>query len=96
MACERENRDPATLRLSAAVSTVCGVDEAEVAERAAAIGREVGDLRQNGACGTPAEVVDRLGEWGQAGATVAYLQLVDLTDLDHLRLIGEEVLPKLR
>ncbi len=96
MACERVGREPATLRLSAAVTTVCGVDDAEIGRRAAVIGREVGELRQNGACGTPAEVVDRLAEWGQAGATVLYLQLVDLTDLDHLRLIGEEVLPKLR
>jgi F420-dependent oxidoreductase-like protein len=95
MACERANRDPSTLRLSATVTTVCGADDAEVARRAATIGRQVGELRQNGACGTPGEVVDRLGEWGQAGAVVAYLQLVDLTDLDHLRLIGEEVLPKL-
>jgi F420-dependent oxidoreductase-like protein len=96
MACERAGRDPSTLRLSAAVTTVCGADDAEIGRRAAAIGREVSELRQNGACGTPAEVVDRLAEWGQAGATVAYLQLVDLTDLDHLRLLGEEVVPKLR
>jgi F420-dependent oxidoreductase-like protein len=96
MACERTGRDPSTLKLSAAVTTVCGADDAEIGRRAAAIGREVGELRQNGACGTPAEVVDRLAEWGQAGAAVAYLQLVDLTDLDHLRLLGEEVVPKLR
>jgi alkanesulfonate monooxygenase len=41
-------------------------------------------------------VVDRLAEWGEAGATTLYLQLIDLTDLDHVRLLGEEVLPKLR
>jgi F420-dependent oxidoreductase-like protein len=96
VACEREGRDPATLRLSAAVTVVCGVDDAEIARRAAAIGQSVDDLRRGGACGTPAEVVDRLAEWGEEGATTLYLQLVDLTDLDHVRLLGEEVLPKLR
>jgi alkanesulfonate monooxygenase len=96
VACERIDRDPASMRLSSAVTTVCGVDNDEIARRAAAIGADVGELRQNGACGTPAEVVDRLAEWGEAGATTLYLQLIDLTDLDHVRLLGEEVLPKLR
>jgi alkanesulfonate monooxygenase len=41
-------------------------------------------------------VIDRLAEWGEAGATIVYTQLIDMTDLDHVRLIGEEVLPKLR
>jgi F420-dependent oxidoreductase-like protein len=96
VACEREGRDPATLRLSSAVTVVCGVDDAEIARRAAAIGRQVDELRRNNACGTPAEVIDRLAEWGEAGATTIYAQMVDMTDLDHVRLVGEEVLPKLR
>jgi F420-dependent oxidoreductase-like protein len=96
VACEREGRDPATLRLSAAVTVVCGADDDEIARRASAIGRTVDELRQNGACGTPAEVIDRLAEWGEEGAATLYLQLVDMTDLDHVRLLGEEVLPKLR
>ena len=60
-----------------------------------AIGRDVADLRTNGACGTPAEVADRLGQWAEAGAETAYLQILDLSDLDHLRLIAREVLPAL-
>jgi F420-dependent oxidoreductase-like protein len=96
VACETAGRDPATLRLSAAITTVCGADEAEVAHRAAAIGQTVSDLRASGACGTPAEVVDRLAEWGEQGAGTLYLQLLDIRDLDHVRLLGEEVLPKLR
>ncbi len=95
-ACERMDRDPATLRLSAAITTVCGADDREVARRAAAIGQDVDRLTATACCGTPAAVVDRLGEWREAGAATAYLQLLDLTDLDHVRLLGEEVLPRLR
>ena len=93
--CEAVGRDPGTMRFSSAVVTCCGADEAEVRARARAIGREVDELRANGVCGTPREVADRLGEWAQAGATTAYLQILDLSDLEHLRLIAREVAPLL-
>src|SRR4051794_27632494 len=57
-ACESARRDPATLTMSAAVVICCGADDAEVARRAKAIGRDVDELKANGACGTPAEVVE--------------------------------------
>jgi len=95
-ACEDAGRDPATLRRSSALVVCCGADDAEVARRAAAIGREVDELAANGACGTPEVVAARLAEWGEAGATTAYLQVLDLSDLDHVRLIGREVAPRLR
>lgn len=94
-ACEAAGRDPSTLRRSVALVVCCGEDEAAVARRAAAIGREPDELRANGAAGTPDEVVDRLGEFAEGGAAVVYLQLLDLGDLDHLRLLGEQVLPAL-
>jgi F420-dependent oxidoreductase-like protein len=95
-ACEQAGRDPAGLRLSSAVVVCCGADQAEVARRAAAIGREVDELRENGACGTPAEVAAKLLRWGEAGAERVYLQILDLADLDHVRLVGREVAPLLR
>jgi F420-dependent oxidoreductase-like protein len=76
--------------------TVCvGRDDAELARRAEAIGRDVATLRANSVAGTPAEVVDRLGAFGELGATRAYLQVLDLGDLDHLDLIASEVMPHL-
>jgi F420-dependent oxidoreductase-like protein len=92
-ACEAIGRDPATLVLSAAQVVCCGADEAEFQRRAAAIGREPDELRENGAAGTPDEVIARLHEFTAAGASRAYLQVLDLSDLDHLRLIAEAVLP---
>lgn len=94
-ACEAIERDPATLTWSAAVAICCGRDEAEVKRRAAAIDRDVAELRENHACGTVAEVIDRLGAYAAAGAERIYLQVLDLDDLDHLRLIAEEVAPAL-
>jgi hypothetical protein len=43
----------------------------------------VDELREHGAAGTPAEVVDVLGRYAEAGATRFSLQVLDLADLDH-------------
>jgi F420-dependent oxidoreductase-like protein len=92
-ACAAIDRDPTTMTWSNALVVCVGADEAEIARRAAAIGRDVDELRANGLAGTPSEVVDRLGAFAEAGAQRAYLQVLDLGDLDHLRLIAAEVLP---
>jgi F420-dependent oxidoreductase-like protein len=94
-ACESMGRDPATLGLSAAQVVCCGADEAEVVRRAARIGRKPEELRANGAAGTPDEVAERLRAFGAIGAGTVYLQVLDLDDLDHLRLLSEQVLPQL-
>ncbi|MDY7104575.1 MAG: LLM class F420-dependent oxidoreductase [Actinomycetota bacterium] len=94
-ACEKIDRVPTELDWSAAQIVVCGSDEAEIARRAAAVGREVDELRENGLCGTPEEVADRIGTYGEAGVERMYLQILDLDDLDHLSLIAEEVKPAL-
>ncbi len=95
-ACEEVERDPSTLAITAALVVCCGTDEAEFTRRAAAIGRKPDELRSNGAAGLPAEVVQRLLAYGEAGAEAVYLQVLDLGDLDHLRLIAAEVMPQLR
>ena len=75
--------------------TVCvGRDEAELARRAKAIGREVDELRASSVAGTPGEVVDRIGAFAEVGAFRMYLQVLDLNDLDHLELIASDVLPQ--
>jgi alkanesulfonate monooxygenase SsuD/methylene tetrahydromethanopterin reductase-like flavin-dependent oxidoreductase (luciferase family) len=69
--------------------------EAEIARRADAIGREVDELRANGLAGSPAEVVDKIGRYREIGTQRIYLQILDLTDLDHLALIADEVATQL-
>jgi F420-dependent oxidoreductase-like protein len=94
-ACEEEGRDPASLVYSSALVLCVGRDEAELARRAAAIGREVDELREHGVAGTPAEAVDVLGRYADAGAQRVYLQVLDIADLDHLDLVAAEVAPQL-
>jgi len=95
-ACEAVGRDPDALVYSAAVVVCCGADEAEFARRAAAIGRQPDELRRNGAAGVPGEVTETLAAYRDAGAARAYLQVLDLDDLDHVHLIAAEVMPALR
>lgn len=94
-ACEQADRDPSTLVYSTAQVLCCGETEADIARRAAAIGREVAELRENGLAGSPAEVLDKLGRLAASGAERFYLQVLDLSDLDQLRLVAQEVLPHL-
>lgn len=92
-ACRTIGRDPSTMVWSSAQVACVGKNEAEISRRAAAIGRDVDELRANGLCGTPAEVVEKLLGWAEVGADRVYLQILDLNDLDHVAFIGEEVLP---
>jgi alkanesulfonate monooxygenase len=92
-ACESVGRDPASLVFSAAQVVCCGRNEREIAARAASIGRAVDELRENGLCGTPDEVVSKLATFAEVGAGRLYLQVLDLHDHEHLALLGEEVLP---
>ena len=95
-ACRAAGRDPGSLVYSAAQTVCCGRDEAEVGRRAAAIGRDPGQLRAGGLGGTPAEVVDKIGRFAALGASRMYLQVLDLHDLDQLELLAAEVLPQVR
>jgi F420-dependent oxidoreductase-like protein len=94
-ACESAGRDPEELVYSHAITICCATEESELERRAARIGRELDELRRNGAAGTPDEVIARLGAYGEAGASRSYLQVIDLDDLDHIALVANEVLPGL-
>lgn len=91
--CEKAGRDPSTMVWSVAQTVVCGENEADIARRAEAIGRTVEDLRQGAVCGTPDEVVTKLQSFVDGGAERLYLQVLDITDVDHVQLLGETVVP---
>lgn len=63
--------------------------------RAAAIGREPGELRARGLAGTADEVVDKIGRFAEVGVERVYLQVLDLSDLDHLEFVADSVAPAL-
>jgi F420-dependent oxidoreductase-like protein len=93
-ACAASGRDADSLVYSAAHVVCCGKDEATLSRRAAAIGRDLAELRADGVAGSPAEIVDKIGPFAEAGAQTFYLQVLDLADLDHLADIAGEVLPQ--
>jgi F420-dependent oxidoreductase-like protein len=94
-AAEAIDRDPATLRLSAALTTTVGSTEAEADARAASLGLDGEQTRVSGIHGTPQAVLDRVGALADAGVGRVYLQLLDIRDLDQLELLAAEVLPRL-
>ncbi|WP_049571201.1 LLM class F420-dependent oxidoreductase [Streptomyces sp. SBT349] len=94
-AVEDAGRTPEDLVYSNALVVCVGKDEAEVARRADAIGRDVDDLRRNGLAGSPGEVVEAIGRFAEVGSQRIYLQVLDLDDLDHLELIASRVMPQL-
>jgi alkanesulfonate monooxygenase len=90
-ACEHSGRGRDSIILSAAQVLCVGEDEAEIERRASSIGREVGELRANGLAGTVDEVIEKIQSFAAVGASRMYLQVLDLSDLDHLRLVAEQI-----
>jgi len=89
-------RSADSLTYSAAFPVCAGRGDAETARRAAAIGQEVDELRDSSpVVGTPTEITDRLGPFVEAGVQRVYLQLLDMSDLDHLEVFAAEVIPQL-
>ena len=89
-------RAPDSLTYSAAFVLCAGRNDAEIARRANAIGREVDELRSNSpAAGTPGEIADKLGKFASIGVQRVYLQLLDMADLAQLEFFATEVIPAL-
>lgn len=86
-----------SMTYSAAFVICAGRNEQEISRRAAAIGREVDELRSNSPLvGTPAEIADKLGAYLKIGVQRVYLQVLDMSDLDHVDFFAAEVIPQLR
>jgi alkanesulfonate monooxygenase len=94
-ACTEIGRDPNSLVYSTALIVCVGKTDADIKRRAAFLGREVDELKENGVCGTPNEAIEKLQSWKAVGAERAYLQVLDLTDFDQLDLIASEVMPEI-
>ncbi|MFC4531232.1 TIGR03560 family F420-dependent LLM class oxidoreductase [Sphaerisporangium dianthi] len=90
-ACERIGRDPGEPRRSTALAVACGSTPADVERRAAAIQADF--FRSTAAIGSPDQVAERIAGFGAMGIDTVYLFIFDIHDLDHIALIGSEVLP---
>jgi F420-dependent oxidoreductase-like protein len=108
-ACEREGRDPATLRFSMMNGFLIGADRDELRARARRLAEWRGHtdqadrdidayiaaVAQPWVVGTPEEIVVRLREYEAAGVEAVMLQHHLFEDFDALELIGREVIPAL-
>jgi F420-dependent oxidoreductase-like protein len=97
-ACDRLGRAEsgrAPLTLSAGIVVAIGRTDAEAQRRAAPLHVKSALPPEDPVVGSPAQLVDRIGEFAAIGATRVHLRLIDLADLDHLELIAAEVLPRL-
>jgi F420-dependent oxidoreductase-like protein len=90
-ACEAIGRDPGEPRRSAVLPVACGTTAADRKRRAAVMGGDL--IVANSACGTPEKITERVLALGDAGADTVYLHIYDIHDLDHVALLGAEVLP---
>jgi F420-dependent oxidoreductase-like protein len=94
-ACADRGRNPDELVVSTTMALCLGVNDAEVKRRADAIGRQPDELRANGAAGTTNEVINKLSSYAEAGVQRAYLQVLDLGDLNHISQAGADLIPAL-
>ncbi|KQM83148.1 LLM class F420-dependent oxidoreductase [Agromyces sp. Leaf222] len=94
-ACEAIDRDPATLKLSVALPTVVATDDATYRRRLAAIDADPETFAEVNVAGSPAAAIEKIERLRALGADRVYLQTVDQLDLEHVELLGTEVLPHL-
>jgi F420-dependent oxidoreductase-like protein len=92
-ACADADRDPASMRMSVALPTVVATSDADYRRRLAAIGEDPATFADVNIAGSPAAAVEKIRRLRDLGADRVYLQLIDMRDLEHLELIGTEVLP---
>jgi hypothetical protein len=73
---------------------ICGATRAEAQRRLERLGSPGERMLANGVVGTPQDLVDELGQLADEGCEIVYLHIFDIDDLDHIALIGSEVVPE--
>jgi len=93
--CAQSGRDPAGVRLSTTLPVCCGATRGEAARRAAALGEPGARMLRMGITGTPGDILGRIDGLRAAGADTVYLHLYDVTDTEHVALLGRDVVSQL-
>lgn len=95
--CERERRDPRAIVRTVNLGPALAESERDLPRLEEQLARQFGQvlsfLRPGMLVGTPAQVIDRIGEYERAGAEWVILALRAPFDLDALRLFAERVMP---
>ncbi len=93
--CEEIGRDPSTLRMSATFPVICGATHHEAQQRLQRLGPPGARMLANGVVGEPSEVISELERLARDGCEIVYLHIFDIEDLEHIALLGREVVPAL-
>lgn len=87
-------RSPAEVRRSLMTRVELG-DEAVLRQKFAHSSLSLEEIRARGlVLGTPAEIVEQLGQWAESGVQRIMLQWLNLDDLDGLETLAAHVLPQ--
>ena len=82
------------MRLSTTLPVLIGATPAELERRADALGAPGTRMLAAGVTGTAGDVVRRLEELAEAGTDTDYFHLYAPADVDHIRLLGAEVVSR--
>jgi len=93
--CEEVGRDPASVTISTVIPVSCGSTKKEAEARRDRLGDAGRRLLGNGVVGTPKDVIAHAESSRERGVDVVYFHVYDGEDLDHVRLLGAEVVPAL-
>jgi F420-dependent oxidoreductase-like protein len=103
-ACEAIGRDPGSLVMSLANTTVVAADRSGLEARASRlmerrgqdgdVGSFIQEWKKDRIVGTPQEVLDRLAEFADAGVERVMLQHLLHDDLEAVEQIGREIIPE--
>jgi F420-dependent oxidoreductase-like protein len=97
--CEEVGRDLPAARLSATVPVALGTDEADLEARMTAFGQAAGLVNNAGVKGYGADgarqVRDVLKRLADQGTDTTYFHVYGPSDVDHIRLLGSEVLARM-
>ncbi len=90
-----EGRTPADVKRTVMSRLLIGRDDEKLAKKVDAEGLQ--SLRDRDApVGTPDQIVEKLGQYQEAGIQGVMLQCLDMDDISSLELFAAEVLPQLR
>ncbi|HKF97131.1 MAG TPA: TIGR03560 family F420-dependent LLM class oxidoreductase [Steroidobacteraceae bacterium] len=90
--CEREKRDPATLRISQQTMVVIGSDEADAKSKAEKAARIYGGHMGTGIAGTPAQCIDKIRELHKHGCSLLLIEFFGRDIREPAALFAQEVM----
>ena len=92
--CEENGRDPATVRMSATLPVCIGADASDLERRKESLGEPGARLLAAGVTGYAGDVLRVIDDLARQGADTVYFHIYGTSDVDHIRLLGREVVAR--